>query len=180
MALPDRGVDFYGKLLDHRGRYMYCTGCTAYGDPCRRSATCRVDGAPVCTAHQRPVKPKRRPVSKEVPVVDEDLSDLHPRADGYYWRMVLNNAHWPCTGHARSGGPCRNWAVCQLAGQPKCGRHVTVTKCELCHRGMKTTPGCTRRCATCRAAARKRVVSFYFVRCEDLCDDVLEKIIGYM
>jgi hypothetical protein len=126
------------------------------------------------------VKAKRRPVSKEVPVVDHDLSDLHMRADGNYWRMVWNNAHWHCTGHARAGGPCRNWAICQLAGQPKCARHVTVTKCELCHRGMKMTPGCVRRCATCRAAARKRVVSFYFSRCEDLCDDVLEKVLGYV
>jgi hypothetical protein len=28
-----------------------------------------------------------------------------------------------------------------------------------------------------RAAARKRLVSFYFTRCEDLCDDVIEKVL---
>jgi hypothetical protein len=28
-----------------------------------------------------------------------------------------------------------------------------------------------------RAAARKRLVSFYFKRCEDLCDDVIEKVL---
>jgi len=28
-----------------------------------------------------------------------------------------------------------------------------------------------------RAAARKRVLSFYFKRCEDLCDDVIEKVL---
>ena len=28
-----------------------------------------------------------------------------------------------------------------------------------------------------RAAARKRVFSFYFKRCEDLCDDVIEKVL---
>ena len=182
LRIKDRrmALDWRGKLLDHHGRCMYCTGRTAYGDPCRRTATCRVDGAPVCAAHQTPVKAKRRPVSKEVPVVDHDLSDLHPRADGNYWRMVRDNAHWLCTGHMRAGGPCNRFAICQLAGQPKCSRHVTVTKCELCHRGMKMTPGCVRRCATCRAAARKRVVSFYFSRCEDLCDDVLEKVLGYV
>jgi len=178
MALPDVGVDWYGKLHDYHGRYMYCTGCTAYGDPCRRIATCRVNDAPVCAAHQKPVKPKRRPVSKEVPVVDEDLTDLHPRADGNYWRMVWNNARWRCNGHARDGGPCRNWAICHLAGQPVCARHVTITECELCHRGVKMTPGCVRRCATCRAAARKRLISFYFTRCEDLCDDVIERVLG--
>ena len=31
-----------------------------------------------------------------------------------------------------------------------------------------------------REAARKRMVSFYFTRCEDLCDDVIEKVLGMM
>ena len=31
-----------------------------------------------------------------------------------------------------------------------------------------------------REAARKRLVSFYFSRCEDLCDDVIEKVLGMM
>jgi hypothetical protein len=31
-----------------------------------------------------------------------------------------------------------------------------------------------------RAAARKRVLSFYFKRCEDLCDDVIEKVLEYV
>lgn len=30
------------------------------------------------------------------------------------------------------------------------------------------------------ATARKRLVSFYFSRCEDLCDDVLEKILSFV
>ena len=180
MTLPDLGVDWHGKLRDYYGRYMFCTRCTAYGDPCRLAATCRIDGAPVCTTHLKPIKPKKRPVSKEVPVVDEDLSDLHTHTDGNYRRMVRNNAHWLCTGHTLAGGPCKRFAVCQLAGQPKCARHVTVTKCELCHHGMKMTPGCVRRCATCRTTARKRVVSFYFSRCEDLCDDVIEKVLSFV
>ena len=29
-----------------------------------------------------------------------------------------------------------------------------------------------------RDAARKRLVSFYFTRCEDLCDDVIEKVLS--
>ena len=31
-----------------------------------------------------------------------------------------------------------------------------------------------------RDTARKSLVSFYFKRCEDLCDDVLEKVLGYV
>jgi hypothetical protein len=31
-----------------------------------------------------------------------------------------------------------------------------------------------------RAAARKRVLSFYFKRCEDLCDDVIEKVLKHV
>ena len=38
-----------------------------------------------------------------------------------------------------------------------------------------------RRClASHRAAARKRVVSFYLKRCEDLCDDVIEKVLSFV
>ena len=38
-----------------------------------------------------------------------------------------------------------------------------------------------RRClASHRAAARKRILSFYFTRCEDLCDDVIEKVLSYV
>jgi hypothetical protein len=29
-----------------------------------------------------------------------------------------------------------------------------------------------------REVARKRLVSFYFKRCEDLCDDVIERVLG--
>jgi len=31
-----------------------------------------------------------------------------------------------------------------------------------------------------REVARKRLISFYFKRCEDLCDDVIEKVLGYV
>lgn len=31
-----------------------------------------------------------------------------------------------------------------------------------------------------REAARKRVHAFYFTRCEDLCDDVIEKVLEYV
>jgi hypothetical protein len=38
-----------------------------------------------------------------------------------------------------------------------------------------------RKClASHRDAARKRVYSFYFKRCEDLCDDVIEKVLEYV
>jgi hypothetical protein len=38
-----------------------------------------------------------------------------------------------------------------------------------------------RKClASHRAAARKRVISFYFTRCEDLCDDVIERVLSYV
>jgi cytochrome oxidase Cu insertion factor (SCO1/SenC/PrrC family) len=38
-----------------------------------------------------------------------------------------------------------------------------------------------RRClASHRAAARKRVVSFYFTRCQDLCDDAIERVLEFM
>jgi len=29
-----------------------------------------------------------------------------------------------------------------------------------------------------RVTARKRLISFYFTRCEDLCDDVIERVLG--
>ncbi len=31
-----------------------------------------------------------------------------------------------------------------------------------------------------RDAARKKVYAFYFSRCQDLCDDVIEKILTYV
>jgi hypothetical protein len=38
-----------------------------------------------------------------------------------------------------------------------------------------------RRCLVShRDAARKRVYAFYFKRCEDLCDDVIEKVLGFL
>jgi hypothetical protein len=38
-----------------------------------------------------------------------------------------------------------------------------------------------RRClASHRAAARKRLLGFYFARCEDLCDDVIEKVLTFV
>jgi hypothetical protein len=37
-----------------------------------------------------------------------------------------------------------------------------------------------RKClASHRVAARKRFVSFYFTRCQDLCDDVIEKVLEH-
>ena len=126
------------------------------------------------------------------PIIDYDLSDIPGNAlvvNGLireYELLVVNERCVMCTGY---GGPCNRFAVCHLAGQPKCAAHVYVTECELCHRGMKMgrprhgegpfpRPKCVSRCDTCRAAARKRLVSFYFSRCEDLCDDVLEKVLG--
>jgi hypothetical protein len=38
-----------------------------------------------------------------------------------------------------------------------------------------------RRClASHRAAARKRLLGFYFARCEDLCDDVIERVLEFV
>jgi hypothetical protein len=56
-----------------------------------------------------------------------------------------------------------------------------VTKLEEVPELARYTEDFKRRClASHRAAARKRVVSFYFTRCEDLCDDVIERVMTFV
>jgi len=56
-----------------------------------------------------------------------------------------------------------------------------VTKLEEVPELARYTEDFKRRClASHRAAARKRVFSFYFTRCEDLCDDVIERVLSYV
>jgi len=75
----------------------------------------------------------------------------------------------------------RNAEVC--LSDPDLQRFVSVavSKLEEVPELAEYTEDFKRRCmASHRAAARKRLLSFYFKRCEDLCDDVIEKVLSFV
>ena len=75
----------------------------------------------------------------------------------------------------------RNADVCLT--DPELQRFISegVTKLEEVPELARYTEDFRRKClASHRASARKSVVSFYFTRCEDLCDDVIERVLSFV
>ena len=74
-----------------------------------------------------------------------------------------------------------NKEVCYVDPSIQLVARSLVTRLESVPELVAYTEDFKRQClASHRDAARKRVYSFYFTRCEDLCDEVIEKILGYL
>jgi hypothetical protein len=72
----------------------------------------------------------------------------------------------------------RNAVVCYTDDRIQNILPIITTKLDQVPELAEYTEDFRRKCLEShRAAARKRVVSFYFTRCEDLCDDVIEKVL---
>ena len=143
------------------GKYR-CTGCTAYGDPCKRYATGRLDGSPVCTAHCKPIKPRSRPTPEQVEAAR--IRKLEGVQFGVRRRAEERAALCELMGVvALSGAEEEDCPVCWSAYTPTESSACGHRACPSCLCRMKEAAlECARLCPLCRDVRFKHLVELAY------------------
>ena len=126
-----------------------CTAKTAYGDPCKRYANGRLDGAFVCSTHFKPMKPKKRPVLQQLEVT---------KRNALLARSLLAKVTTLVDADEDQCPVC--WSDYTPEVASKCGHKA----CLECLRHMKSAKlECARMCPLCRDPRFKDLVEWAWV-----------------
>jgi len=166
MAVTDTRMNADGKyalLVEYPSMRPYrCTGCTAYGDPCKRYATGRLDGSPVCTAHFKPVKPRSRPTPDQLEA--SRIRKLEGVQFGVKRRAEERAALCDLIGVTfLTDAEEEDCPVCWSAYTPTVASACGHRACPSCLCRMKEAAlECARMCPLCRDVRFKRLVELAY------------------